>query len=806
MSKKASLPEVQKGATSGAGNGEIRQLPVPLSPFLGREADIAQVLCLLDDPAVRLLSLTGPGGVGKTRLAIEVAEEARHAFADGVIFVPLAAVRDPELVLPAIAQAVGVRETAGDQLSALVHAAMANREMLLLLDNFEHVIPAAPVVARLLSHCPKVTVLSTSRERLHLSGEHEYPVAPLQVVETSAKPSLDEIAGSDAILLFVSRAQSVKPEFTLTENNGSAIADICRRLDGLPLAIELAAARIKVLPPAALRARLEHALPILTDGSRDLPAHQQTMRTTIAWSYDLLSLAERLFFQHLAVFVGGFTLKAFETVCGDLASPELDALTALTSLVDKSLVRVVEVPDGTARYLLLETVREFALERLRDQGSEFDARAAHAVYFRDLAERLEAEMYGPAMHRCLDRFDEEMANMRSALTFFAEAADAGSELRLAGMMAEFWDYRGFIPEGIDRLSGAIARGRDAPPRPRAKALFELALLYSMVGDTARADEVSAESLPVAREDGDRYRLAMALYVRAECLRKGGSDRWDEVIELLEEAVAHAGCFDPPPPIWGPALGELGRVLTRRGERQRGTALIHEAVEVQRSMGQRFGAGLQLATLARLDREAGNLTQAAVRYGESLRLFSEDGVDLHIAGSVAGLARLAAARGWAEHAALLLGAVDAVAERTGATAQLAGEEDLEWIRETANGALGAERFTAAIVTGRQLPFAAAVAAALALAETLAQDADLPAAIPSPVLLPFNVPPTPARFGLTPREQEVLGLLIKGKSNPEIAKQLFISPRTATTHVTNILAKFGVETRAAAVAFAFQHNLV
>ncbi|HEV2121311.1 MAG TPA: LuxR C-terminal-related transcriptional regulator [Chloroflexota bacterium] len=709
-------------------------------------------------------------------------------------------------MLPTIAQAVGVRETAGDQLSALVRAAIANREMLLLLDNFEHVISAAPVVAGLLSGCPNVTALATSRERLHITGEVEFPVAPLHVVEISTTPSLDELARSDAIRLFVARTQSVKPEFTLTEDNGPAIADICRRLDGLPLAIELAAARIKVLPPATLRARLEHALPILTGGSHDLPERQQTMRSTIAWSYDLLSPAERRFFRRMAIFVGGFTLEAFEAVCGDLASPELDALTALTSLVDKSLVRVVEVPAGTPRYLLLETVREFALERLRDRGSELDARAAHAVYFRDLAERLEAEMYGPAMHRCLDRFDEEMANMRYALTFFAEVADAASELRLAAMMAEFWDYRGYIPEGIDRLSGAIARGRDVPSRPRAKALFELALLYSMIGDTARADEVSAQSLPVAREDGDRYRLAMALYVRAECLRKGGGDRWDEVIDLLEEAVAHARRFDPPPPIWGPALGELGRALARRGERQRGMALLHEAVEVQRSIGQRFGAGLQLATLARLDREAGNLTQAAAHYGESLRLFSEDGVDLHIAGSVAGLARLAAASGWAEQAALLLGAVDAVAERTGATAQLAGEEDLEWIRETANGALGAERFTAAIVTGRQLPLPAAVATALTLAETFSQDADPPAAIPSPVLLPVNVPPPPARFGLTPREQEVLGLLIKGKSNPEIAKQLFISPRTATTHVTNILAKFGVETRAAAVAFAFQRNLV
>jgi non-specific serine/threonine protein kinase len=788
----ARFAERQATRTTPAGRApSLGRLPWPRTELIGRDQAIAAGRALLLDQAVPLLTLVGPAGVGKTRLALVIGQQTEAAFAHGAVFVNLAPVTDPDRVLAAMALALGVHATGDRPLAEQVAAFLRPRQLLLILDNCEQVLAAAPVFADLLAACPAVQVLATSRAPLRLRGENLLPVSPLALPGPTFSPSDAELP--DAMVLFSQRARAVDPAFNVTESNAQVIAGICIRLDGLPLALELAASRLRLLSPEALLALLSRRLTLLTGGARDLPARQRTLRDAIAWSYELLSPAVQRLFRRLAVFAGGFDLAAATAVAGGAESATLDELSAL---IDQSLVQRTESPDGSLRFTMLETIHEFAWERLNATGEEASARRAHATYYTAYAEYIETVIYGPRMSQWLDRFAEAWPNLEAALDYLGGTLD---ELRLAGLMSEFWAYRGHLPDGIAALSDALERNPDAPPRILARAHCELAFLCHMAGDNDRALVHSAAGLVPARAHGDPYRLAQILYVRALAVGHGVG-RWTEAITHLEEARALADRLESPDHVLSFVLPELAFVWRHAGHDERAVPLLQEALTILLRIEKPLEAGEVVAELGRLDYEAGDRARAASRYGESLRLLLKGGSLPSFYPTLGYLAGVAVDAGQFAAASKLLGMIESIRARTGAVLTRQSLGELERIDGLARSALGPAAFAAVTEAERRRDVPEAIAEAIDIAESLRD----PPAMPAPPA-PVSASPAP-RFGLTRREREVLTYLCQRHTDPEIAAQLFLSTRTVESHVARIFAKLDVTNRRDAVAVAAQHQLI
>jgi non-specific serine/threonine protein kinase len=827
---------VEDGAVSKHVGTRPDNLPLQLNRFIGRELEVTALRELL--VTTRLLTLTGAGGSGKTRLALQVATELATEFANGVWWVDLAAVSDPLLVPQLVASVVGIRERAGYTVTEALSEALRPMHLLFVLDNCEHLLaPSIQLIERLLHTCSQVHVLVTSRQALAITGETTWPVLPLRVPEKDQTLPIEGLLTYEAIQLFVDRARSVLPSFSLTPENASAVVQVCRRLDGMPLAIELAAARMRALSVEQIAARLDDACRLLTGGSRSALPRQQTLRAAMDWSYGLLSALEQAVFRRLSVFAGSFSLEAAEAICAGGPEDEYDVLDVLSSLIDKSLV-VMEQRHRAARYRLLETIRQYGQDKLQECAEGATVRRDHRDWYARLAAEAESEILDARQKSVFDRLELEHDNLRAALAWSLDQEEAETAAQIGAAIARFWLLRGYMSEGRRWLERALSGFPDRNPT-RAKALNVAAILASLQDDNRTARTLVQECLELSRELADNKQTGYALYTLARLARLEGHyarsvtfleeslslfrelGRNDDIALVLSDfglTVLYLGEYERATALCEESLAlsremgdlrgiaswlaNLATVTLARGDHERATVLCDESLAIRKELGYKGGCAHTLAIMGRIALDLGAYERATACYTESLRLRQETGEKEGIATALEGLAAVVGLHGRPVSAARLYAYAESLRSLIGVPLN---PNDRAYSLQTVaaiRAQLGEPTFMRAWTEGQAITLEDAIAEAVQLQAREHLLPPLPHASAEP---PSTYPPRHS-FGLSLREIEVLRLVTQGLTTTQIAQQLVISPRTADAHLRSIYTKLEVTSRAAATRSAIEHQLI
>jgi predicted ATPase/DNA-binding CsgD family transcriptional regulator len=808
-------------------------LPVQLTSFIGRERELADVKRLVSTS--RLVTLTGAGGCGKTRLALRVAGETSDRFEDGVWWIELVVLNDPTLLPQAVLQTLGLPESPSrtplDPLTDYFQA----KHSLLILDNCEHIIDAcARFVSHLLQSCPQLSLIVTSREALNIDGELAWIVPSLQIPSTQSPSAFSELNTYDAVQLFVARASAIEPDFALRNQNVDAVIKICQRLDGIPLAIELAAARIKVLGVEQIAERLDNTLQLLTQGKRTAPSRHQTLRAAMDWSYNLLSEAEKKFFQRLAVFSGGFTLEAAEVICMGDGAELGNVLDLVASLLSKSLLVLVEWNTGShepagglLRYRFLEPVRQYAREKLVESGAETAIRDRHLSYFHDWIQTTETKLYMAEQLTQFSNLDQDLDNIRAALQW-ALPTQPVMALQMVAALTLFWNVRGYTTEGRRWGEQALQQTEnDLTPEvqgARARALITVAFLTMTQGDYLATSDLIGQAIPILRTQNDRLGLARALFIQSTVMsflgqpsvvQAAAEESFEMGVELddpftlsitsaimagalfrvgemtiarrfMEEALTNSRRFGSPMALafslWGAGMGAFSQDNLKIAH-----DYVEESLALFRQIGDKHRTNMTATGLADILRQMGDMREAEKLYVEAIRGWQDYGQFGGIARCIECLAFVAIAENRDKQAARWLGAAEVV--RKVSHAEMIANEQEEYQREMAilRGRINLDDFTRSWSEGQ----------VLTLQQVLAEVEQLPRVLQAKKQAPD---------ALTPRELDVLRLLVQGLSDAQIAEKLVVSRRTVTTHLTTIYSKLGVNSRSAAIRHALDHNLI